>query len=97
MPTVKTTINIDEETWDRFKKTVASSGGSLRNLSGAVEEAIRSFNTGEILGDFMEVMEIVGGFPSLKEVEGSRPMADTSAGEAVRAIRDERAERLPGY
>lgn len=97
MPTVKTTINIDEETWDRFKKTVSSSGGSLRNLSGAVEEAIRSFNTGEILRDFMEAREIDGEFPSLKEVEGSRPMADTSAGEAVRAIRDERAERLPGY
>lgn len=97
MPTVKTTINVDEETWDNFKRSVSSGGGSLRSLSEAVEEAIRCFDTGGLLGGFMAAMGMEGGFPSLREVEGGRPRPGTSAGEAVRAMRDERAGRIPGH
>jgi hypothetical protein len=98
MTTVKTTINIDEETWNRFKKVVSSNQGSLRNLSNAVEEAIRCFNTDELLARFMEMMNIdLGGYPSLSEVEGGRPKLETSAGETVRAMRDERDIRVSGY
>lgn len=97
MPSVKTTINIDEDTWNRFKRIVALSGGGLRNLSGAVEEAIRSYNTSEILGDFIKARELDGEFPSLREVEESRPKADISAGKAMREFREERTEHLPGH
>jgi hypothetical protein len=37
MADVKTTINVDEETWNEFKRNVASRYGSIRNLSSAVE------------------------------------------------------------
>ena len=39
MKTVKTTINIDEERLNAFKKTISSRYGSVRKLSSAVEEA----------------------------------------------------------
>lgn len=98
MTTTKTTINIDEETWNRFKRTVSSRQGSLRNLSGAVEEAIKAFDTEELIRAFMEAMGIgSGGFPSLREVEDGRPRLDTSAGETVRAMRDERNARVSGH
>lgn len=98
MTTTKTTINIDEETWNRFKRAVSSSQGSLRNLSGAVEEAIRAFDTEEIVRAFMEATGIEpGGFPSLREVEEGRPRLVTPAGETVRAMRDERDARVSGH
>jgi len=98
MTTVKTTINIDEEIWSRFKNIVSSRRGSLRNLSGAVEEALRSFDTEELIRAFAEIMEIeTGRYPSLGEVEESRPTPETSAGEAVRAMRDRRDARIPGH
>ena len=97
MTTVKTTINIDEETWNRFKSTVSSRQGSARNLSGAVEEAIRSFDTEGLLSAFMEAMGIeAGGHPSLREVERSRPRLETSAGETVRRMRGDRGTCIPG-
>jgi hypothetical protein len=98
MTTVKTTINIDEETWNRFKKAVSSRQGSLRNLSGAVEEAIKAFDTEELMNAFMGAMGIEAGrYPSLNEVEEGRPRPGTSAGETVRAMRDERDARLSGH
>lgn len=98
MTTVKTTVNIDEETWNRFKKTVSSRYGSIRNLSGAVEEAIKCFNTDELLSRFIETAGIdAGTYPSLKEVKESRPKLETSAGETVRAMRDERVARISGH
>ena len=98
MTTVKTTINIDEETWNRFKKTVSSRYGSIRNLSGTVEEAIKCFNTEELLRRFMEMAGIdMGTYPSLKDVEERRPKPGTSAGEAVRAMREERVASISGH
>jgi len=98
MKSVKTTVNIDEETWKQFKKTVSSRYGSIRNLSGAVEEAIKCFNTEELLSIFIEKAGIDAGmFPSLKEVKERRPKRGTSAGEIVRAMRDERVARISGH
>lgn len=98
MTTVKTTINIDEETWNRFKRAVSSRQGSLRNLSGAVEEAIKAFDTEELMNAFMGAMGIeTGRYPSLNEVEEGRPRSVTSAGETVRVMRDERDARLSGH
>ena len=98
MTTVKTTINIDEETWNRLKRAVSSRQGSLRNLSGVVEEAIRAFDTEELINAFMETAGFERGrYPSLREVEEGRPRLETSAGETVRAMRDERDERVSGH
>lgn len=96
--TVKTTINIDEETWRRFKDTVSSHQGSLRNLSNAVEEAIKCFNTNSILEQFAEEMGIkTGAYPSLREVEENRPRLGTSAAKEVREMRDGRNAHLPRH
>ena len=96
--TVKTTINIDEETWRRFKDAVSFRYGSIRNLSSAVEEAIKCFNTDSILSQFAEEMGVqTGTYPSLREVEENRPRLATSAGREVREMRDERDARLSGH
>ena len=98
MTTIKTTININEETWKRFKKAVSFRQGSLRNLSGAVEEAIKAFDMEELMNAFMEAMGIEAGrYPSLNEVEEGRPRPGTSAGETIRAMRDNRHERVSGH
>lgn len=98
MKTVKTTINIDEETWNEFKKTVSSRYGSIRKLSSAVEEAIQSFNTAELLNRFSGLMGIdTSTYPSVREIKEKRPRLEVSAGETVRAMRDEREARLSRY
>ena len=91
MNKIKTTINIDEETWNEFKKMVSSRYGSIRKLSYAVEEAIQGFNTADLLNRFTKRMGIeVRVYPSLKEIKERRPKLETSAGKAVRAMRNER-------
>jgi len=94
---IKTTIVIDEETWNEFKKSVSSRYGSPRMTSLAVEEAIRCFNAVEMLRDFSNAMGLeTGVYPSVREVEGRRPKLVTSAGEEVRGMRDGRQARLSG-
>lgn len=96
--TVKTTINIDEETWNRFKRAVSSSQGSLRNLSGAVKEAIRALDAEYLIRTFAEKTGIEAGrYPSLREVEESRPRPGTSTGETIRRMRDEGDARISGH
>jgi len=98
MNTIKTTINIDEEAWNEFKKTVSSRYGSIRKLSYAVEEAIQCFNTAELLNRFSEMRGINASvYPSIREVEERRPRLEVSAGEVVRAMRDEREEGVPRH
>lgn len=95
MGTIKTTINVDEETWKEFRRTVSSRYGSVRKLSSTVEEAIKCFNTAELLDRFTELSEIdVSVYPSIREIEERRPKLETSSGEAVRAMRDERETRI---
>lgn len=98
MNTIKTTINIDEETWNEFKRAVSSRYGSVRKLSFAVEEAIQCFNTAELLNRFRELMGIGAVvYPSIREIEKRRPRLEVSAGEEVRAMRDEREARMSGH
>lgn len=49
MTAVKATINIREEVWEEFKRTVNSRYGGARSLSQVVEEAIRGYNVVELL------------------------------------------------
>jgi len=90
MASVKTTINIDEETWKRFKKTVSSRYGGIRNLSGAVEEAIKCFNTEGLLSRFMEMAGIgMGAYDSGMVYE----MLEARGIEAVIKPKEERQAR----
>lgn len=97
MGIVKTTIVIDEETWNEFKRSVSSRYGSLRMTSLAVEEAIKCFNAVNLLRSFSSAMGLVtSAYPSVREVEERRPKMGTLAGEEVREMRDERQARLSG-
>jgi len=95
---IKTTLNVDEETWNEFKRAVSSRYGSVTNLSSAVEEAIKSYNTVGLLNRFVEQKGIdLGVFPSIREIEERRPKLDTSTGKAVREMRDEGEARISGH
>jgi len=97
MGVVKTTIVIDEETWNEFKRSVSSMYGSPRMTSQAVEEAIKCFNSVELLKRFSNAIGLfASGYPSVREVQERRPKLETSAGEEVRRMRDERHARLSG-
>ena len=95
MTSVKITINIDEETWNRFKRAVYT---RLKNLSGAVEEAIKAFDMEELMSAYMKARGIdTRRYPSLREVEEGKPRLKTSAGVPVRTMRDERDVGASGH
>ncbi|MBS7643919.1 hypothetical protein KEJ26_05035 [Candidatus Bathyarchaeota archaeon] len=92
---VKTTILINEATWEEFKKFVSSRYGSLRMTSLAVEEAIKCFNAVGLLRSFSKAIGLeTDVYPSIREVQERRPRLGTLAGEEVRGMRDERQTRL---
>jgi hypothetical protein len=91
MGTVKTTINVDDETMREFKKMTSSKYGSVRKLSASIEEAMRSYNSTSILSEYAEKEGIaLVAYPSSREVEERRPKVEASAGEEVREMRDAR-------
>ncbi len=95
MGTIKTTITIDEEVWNQLKRTISSKYRNLRKLSTAVEEAIKTFNTSEVLNEFSALLNInTSTYPSNKEVKERRPKLETSAGKTIREMRDEREAHI---
>lgn len=96
MTVVKTTINIDEKVWDEFKKTVNNRYGGLRNLSGAVESAIRNYNMVEVLRESASKLGVDPEYPSSREVEQRRPTVTVSSSDVLREMRDGRQSRLYG-
>jgi hypothetical protein len=92
---IKTTIVIDEETLNEFKRFVSSKYGSSRMTSTAVEEALKSFNAIEYLKSFSNAMKLdIIAYPSAKEVRDGRPKLRTSSAKEVRELRDGRQNRL---
>lgn len=96
MTVVKTTVNIDEKVWEEFKKTVSNRYGGLRNLSGAVESAIRNYNMVELLRESASKLGVDPDYPSSREVEQRRPAAPVGSSEVLREMRDGRQSRLHG-
>jgi len=91
MDAVKTTINVDDEILREFKKMTSTRYGSVRKLSAAIEEAMRSYNPTGILSTYAEKEGIsLAAYPSSREVEERRPRVEVSAGEEVRGMRDAR-------
>ena len=98
MGTVKTTIVIDEETWTEFRKVVSSNYEGTRRLSFAVEEAIKCFNTADLLKSFSNIIGSGNTIhPSSNEIKGRRSKLRTSSAEVVRVMRDEREARISGF
>ena len=96
MSPVKTTINVDEEALIEFKKNASFRYGSSRKLSQAMEEAMRNYNTTTILTEYAKREGIpLKPLPSSREIMGRRPAVDWSAGEELRAMRDDRAPSIP--
>lgn len=97
MTTTKTTIQVDEEVWSRFKTFVSLSFGSDRALSNAVQEAMRAFDTLGMLNGLLAKLGLgLAPYPSGSEVKARRPIVKTSAGKIVREIRDGRLKRVSG-
>ena len=96
MCSVKTTVNVDEETMREFKKMTSSRYGGSRKLSQALEEAMRNYNTTAVLTRYAKRESILlDALPSSREIIDRRPSVDGSAGVEVRAMRDERAAGVP--
>jgi len=97
MTAVKTTINISEEVWEEFKRTVNSMYGGARSLSQVVEEAIRSYNVVEMLRESEEDLGVeIGGYSSGSEVEARRPTVSGSSAKILREMRGAREARILG-
>jgi len=91
---VKTTVNIDEETLKEFKKTASSRYGGSRNLSLAIEEAMKNFTTAILKSYAVREGIFIESIPSSREVRDRRPTVDWSAGKELRAMREERATNI---
>ncbi|RLG59098.1 MAG: hypothetical protein DRN95_02905 [Candidatus Hydrothermarchaeota archaeon] len=80
---IKTSIVIDREVWEAFKKKVALERG-LRNISQAIEEAIED-EVVDILFEkaFIDITPII-------EVKPIKPRVKTNAGKTIREMRDSR-------
>jgi len=83
---VKTSFYLNEEVWNSFRRAVLRKG--VRGLSREVEEALKSYNTLDLVRKIVEMLELGRSFPSSNEVISSRP-AGGKAGEEVRRMRDE--------
>ena len=91
----RTTINVDEEILREVKKTVASRSRGNRNLSQAIEEAMRNYNTTSALISYVKAEGIpIDTLPSFSEVVDRRQSVDWSDGAEVREMRGERAAGL---
>jgi len=95
MVSIKTTISVDEDTLNEFKKIVLSRRAGSRNLSHALEEAMRNYNTTAMLKEYARKKGIsLESLPSAMEIMNRRPSTDMSSGEEIREMREDRAIRL---
>lgn len=95
--TIKTTVNIDKDVWEEFKKAVSTRYGSTRNLSGAVEHAINNYNTVRLLRRSAKTLELTAAeYPSSSEVEERRPEVAVDSSSVLREMRDDRKTRILG-
>ncbi|MGQ9479606.1 MAG: hypothetical protein ACUVQ0_06320 [Thermoproteota archaeon] len=83
---IKTSFYLNEKVWDSFRKAVLRRG--VRRMSKEVEEALKSYNTLDILRKAVESLNLERRFPSSEEVVSSRPKGAKAGGE-VRRMRDE--------
>ena len=95
MGSVKTTVNIDEETLKEFKNMATSRYGGSRKLSQAIEDSMKNYNTTSIIIGYAKREKIlIESIPSSREIMDRRPAVDWSAGRELRAMRDERAASI---
>jgi len=92
----KTTLLLDSLVWRQFQEEVMRHEGA-RAASAEVEKLLQ----GQDPEAFVRALEDVfprprGGFPSLEEVERTRPRIRGDAASLIREDRDEREDRILG-
>ncbi len=98
MTTIKTTFNVDEERWERFKEVATLLSDGKGTVGDLLEDAMESFDViGMLDGLAKEMGWEKKGYPSLKEVEDTRPRAEGSSTSIVREMREDRENRLSGH
>lgn len=92
----KTTLLLDATLWRRFQEEVLRTAGP-RAVSAEVEKRLAAEDPEEFLRALEGVFSAPGGgFPSLAEVERTRPRIRRKAGDLIREERDERDDRVLG-
>ncbi len=84
MSRVKTSVMVDKELWDKFRRKVGGERG-LRSLSEAVEEAIEDELSELVVSEGLPQPDVEG--LSADRVEPVRPKVKTSAAETLRELR----------
>ncbi|MEM0023826.1 MAG: hypothetical protein QXF90_04085 [Thermofilaceae archaeon] len=90
---VKVTLSLRGDLVRSLKSKLALEG---RTLSEVVEESLTLYEEAEFLERLCEALGLEKRYYTGSEVEAGRPRG-LRAEEAVREVRDERAERLPGH
>jgi hypothetical protein len=95
LPTIKTTLVLDEKIWSEFRRFVEEAYGTTRKMSAGVEEALRSFTPAAVLEAFVSSAGFVlDSYPSSHEIVSHRPKVRASTARTIRQMRDERRKRL---
>lgn len=89
MPRGKTSIYIDKELWDRFKRYVASKG---LEVSKYLESLIREALISDFIDEALRSMNLSEDY----EIDFEPIEPAESVSELVRVIRDERRDNLSG-
>ena len=98
MQKTKTTIVVDKQLLDQFKRLTSLKRGTSRTLSAELEEAIKAFSPPETLSSLAAKLNLkIDRFPSLNEIVQNRPKVGVSAGTIIRGMRDERKHSLSRY
>lgn len=67
-------------------------------LSSELEEALRAFSPLEVIKSLAARLDVkIDRYPSLDEVSRNRPSVAAAAGNILRQMRDERAQRVLGH
>jgi len=95
MGRVKSTLSIDKEVWEEFKRHVVAKYGNLRKLSVEAEEALSQYTSTRFLSESARLLGVtIKGYPSSQEVKANRSRVKVSASQIIREARDEREKSI---
>ena len=87
---MKVSLYFQDETWNRFKKTVLRRTGALRSLSSEVQELLEESLVEDTLRLGFERMKIQARPISSSQIVPVRPSVNTSSGAMLRKMRERR-------
>ena len=87
---MKVSLYFQDETWNRFKKTVLRRTGALRSLSSEVQELLEESLVEDTLRSGFERMKINARPISSSQIVPVKPSVNTSSGAMLRKMREHR-------